>query len=292
VILGTNVAGTAKTRGATTLILHENLEKAVIEVVLKGTVQARTIGYNGPVQLHCSSISPFESRKVIHLQSGGIETLPATSTANTQSTTHQIQSTLPGLRGRIAKRIAHGRIDEVRGQADAIASRNTERRLSAEFDKTVEQSLANARGAVESKLVSLPIGELSDDWHYRSQPDFVEMTLLDPEVSNKAVAADFETDAAVAVRVHRSALRGALTNSELREALRPLFISLMSEDESDIPDADGGQILVRPVVAARVTSRRDPEFRVTWSVDRKWLEFHFTPDPAQEAQGGLATTDR
>jgi len=297
VILGTNVAGTAKTRGATTLILHENPDKAVIEVVLKGTVQARTIGHNGPVQLHCSSISPFESRKVIHLESGGIETLPATSAANTRSTTHQIKSTLPGLRGRIAKRIAHGRIEEVRGQADAIASRNTERRLSAEFDKTVEQSLANARGAVQNKLVSLPIGDLSDDWQYRSQPEFIEMTLIDPEVSNVApVAADFETDAAVAVRVHRSAVRGALTNNELREALRPLLISLMSEDKSEIPDADGGKILARPVVATLVTSRRHPEFRVTWSEDRKWLEFHFTPDPApaplNEAPAGLAITDR
>lgn len=285
-ILGTNVGGTANTSGTTTVLLHSSQDKAVVEVVLKGTVQAQTIGHNGPVQLHCSSHSPFESRKLIHLQSGGIEALPATTTATTRSTTQQIRSTLPGLRGRIAERIARGRVQELRGQADAIASRNTERRLNREFDRTVEKALADARGAVQSKLVSLPIGKLSDDWKYRSEPGYIEMLLVNPELADtkNLDIGQFESDAAVAVRVHRGAIRGALTSAELRDSLRPLLMSLLNGNPANNEATPTGEDR-KGLLARTISDVRTPEFRVAWSEDRQWLEFHFTPDaPHVEAE--------
>ncbi len=299
-ILGTNISGTATTQGKTTLALHSSDDKAVIEVLLQGTVAAQMIGHHGPVQLHCSSHSPFESRKLIHLQSGGIKALPATSTANTRSTAHQIRSTLPGLRGRIAERIARGRVHELRSQTDAIASRNTERRLNAAFDQTVEKALANARGAVQSKLVSLPIGKLAGNWQYRSRPDYVEMVLVNPAemtTDSPPVATDFETDAAIAVRIHRSAVRGALTSAELRESLRPLLVGLLSADKGTDNDGEGPmrQVKEGELSAQTVSTVRTPEFRVAWSEDHQWLEFHFSPDAPkspEEAAAKLAVTER
>lgn len=288
-ILGTSVGGTATTLGTTTLVLHPSDDRAVVEVILKGSVQARTIGHNGPVQLHCSSTTPFESRKIIHLRPDGIEAMPARTVAKTTSTTNQIRSTLPGLRGRIAQRIAHGRAQDLRGAADAIASRNTERRLNREFDQSVEKSLTNARGAVQDKLVSLPIGKLSDDWRYRSRPGYVEMILPNPEntADSGPIASGFETDAAVAVRIHRSAVRTALANAELQQSLRPLLASLANRDRSD--SARVAEVRTKTIPAHAVSETRSPEFRVAWSADEEWLEFSFSPNELNSA-GAVAPT--
>jgi len=288
-ILGTNVAGSATTQGKTTLQLHASDDKAVLEIVLRGTVSAQTVGHHGPVQLHNSSHSPFESRKIIHFQSGGIKLLPATSTANTRSTTYQVRSTLLGFRGRVAERIGSGRVQELRGQADAIASRNTERRLNAALDQTVEKALANARGAVHSKLVSLPIGNLKDNWQYHSRPDYLEMVLMDPDqafADAPPVTTEFETDAAIAVRIHRSAVRGALANGELQNSLRPLLAGLISRDRAAQGPARDAQM--GGLSAQTVSSIRAPEFRVGWSKDHQWIEIHFSPDAPKPPKGDAA----
>jgi hypothetical protein len=277
-ILGTEVVGDATTQGATQLVLHSSPDRAVIEVLLEGTVEARTIGRNGPVRMHSSSRSPFKSRKVIYLDADGIAAKPASTNAHTRSTTHQIRSTLPGLRGRIAERIGSNRAAQLHAQAEAIASRNTERRLNREFDRSVSEALKNARGAVQNKLVSLPIGKLADNWRYRSESGFVEMVLTNPDatIPLELPANSFETDAAIAVRIHRNAVRRALTDNNVRESLQPLLASIMSHNSLE----PAGEKQPDGIAAQSVSVRNAPEFRVSWSRDCQWLEFHFTPAAA------------
>lgn len=263
-ILGTSVSGSAATQGTSAVVLHEDDDQAVVEVVLRGTVQANTIGQNGPVQLHCSSQTPFVSRKLIHMTDSGIRAFPAESEAHTRSTTHSIRSTLPGLRGRLAERIAWNRSRELRSQADAIASRNAERRLNAAFDLTIERSLAAARGTVKDELTKLPVGDLPGNWHYRSQPGFIEMTLYDPDHETRGEPAPgWEPEADVAMRIHRTALREALLDGDLQRAVTPLMSRAISAGQDDQH---------RGTPATQVSTGASRPIAISWSEDGQWLE--------------------
>lgn len=267
-ILGTRISGNARTSGTTTLILHASQEKAIAEVVVTGAVHAHTVGHNGPVRLHCTSQTPFESRKFVYFGPDGIQALATRSTARTRSHTTQIDAMLPGLRGRIAERVAWNRADQLKYQADAIASRHTEQRLNAEFDRSVEHSIAEAQAVLLGKLDQLPTqgAELPTNVTYRSTPEYLEIVLSNSDANGGRDTAQpvYQQSAKIAVRVHRAVLRSAMTDPQMRLALRPLLIGLSL----------GGK--PTPVVQpASAPVRKSPEFYVSWSADQEWLEIDF-----------------
>ena len=91
------------------------------------------VGRNGPAILHNVASTPFQARKQFVIDAQGLHVMPAVVSAQTCSTTTDIQSTSPGLRGRVTQRVAWRRVEEMRAEADAIAAgmpRNAWRRNS------------------------------------------------------------------------------------------------------------------------------------------------------------------
>jgi hypothetical protein len=284
-ILGTRLQGRAHTRGKATLILHPSQDRAIAEVIFTGTVYSRTIGRNGPVRLHSTSRTPFESRKVVSFGPAGIQALASRTNARTRSQTTHIDATLPGLRGRIAERVAWNRSGQLKHQADAIASRHTEQRLNAEFDRSVERSISDARTVLRGKLDQLPTRgtELPTKMAYRSTPEYLEIVLStsDSTADTKVVQPVYEESAKIAVRVHRAVLRTALTDPQVRSALRPLLIGLSLGDVQD-----------STVQRASTSIRRAPEFYVSWSDDQEWLEVDFGRDEEQTVPVSAVVAER
>jgi hypothetical protein len=279
-ILGTSISGQAQTRGTTQLILHPREDQAIAEVVLRGTIQSQTIGYNGPVRLHCTSQTPFESHKFIFFGPNGIHTSESQSTARLRSTTHHVVSTLPGLRGRIATRIGWRRVGEMKSQGDAIASRHTEQRLNQQFNQSVERSIALARQVFRGKIDQLPSGaKLPPQICYRSTPEYLEMVLRSQDAAAVAVVPEprFDGSADIAIRVHRSVVRNALTDPTVRKAIRPLLAGLLplqAASEAKSPE----------VLTSTAKPKDAPEFHISWSDDQDWIEINFSGRDANNSQ--------
>jgi hypothetical protein len=279
-ILGTSISGQAQTRGTTQLILHPRDDQAIAEVVLRGTIQSQTVGYNGPVRLHCTSQTPFESHKFIFFGPNGIQTSESRSTARLHSTTHRVDSTLPGLRGRIATRIGWRRVGEMKSQGDAIASRHTEQRLNQQFNQSVDRSIALARQVFRGKIDQLPSGaKLPPQMCYRSTPEYLEMVLRSQDAAAVEVVPvpSFDGTADIAIRVHRAVVRNALTDPAVRKAIRPLLAGLL-------PLKAVGDATPPEVLTATTKAKDAPEFHVSWSDDQDWIEIDFSGRDADKSQ--------
>ena len=113
-ILGTKIIGEASTSGKTVVVLQPSDGQAVADVDFSGTVHARSRGLRAPVILHSIADTRFRARKRIVMGNPGLTVAPAKCSATTRSMTMRIDSYLPGLRGRLAERLAWRRVAEMR----------------------------------------------------------------------------------------------------------------------------------------------------------------------------------
>jgi hypothetical protein len=145
VILGTKINGTGHVSGNIRFALEPSPNEIRFNLIFTGVCRSRTQGLNDVVILQNTADTQFQARKQFVWGSQGLTALPATATAETHSTTRQINSTLPGLRGWIATGIAEQRVAESRAQADAISSQHSADRIRRGLDVHCERSLAWVR---------------------------------------------------------------------------------------------------------------------------------------------------
>jgi len=149
VILGTNIHGTGHTTGETTVRLIPDPDRAVIEVILRGTTESDNIGYNGPVRIHSTGTTQIDGRKRLRLDATGIDALPATSDAATRTDINGIRS----KRGsRVVERAARRRASEQKGQAEVIASQRAERRVNERIDCQAAEMIDRVNRAFVDKF--------------------------------------------------------------------------------------------------------------------------------------------
>ena len=129
-ILGTRLSGRARTLGATELLLDTRPDRLIATVVFAGKIDMRTQGTNGPVVLHSTGQTHFQATKRIVITQSGMTFEPAKATAETSCTTERVEPSLPGLRGRIAERIAWRQIAETQADVDRIAAQHAEQRIA------------------------------------------------------------------------------------------------------------------------------------------------------------------
>ncbi len=149
-ILGVEFAGRAKSTSTMRVQLAPDDERAVFEVVLAGVVKSQTIGKAGPVRLHCQGVTRFTASKRFHLTDEGLIALPVQCKAETTSTVTDITSDLPGLRGRVATRIAWRRSEQTHDEAERISAEHHEASISRLFD----EEMSRLEAAVETALAN------------------------------------------------------------------------------------------------------------------------------------------
>jgi hypothetical protein len=141
-VLGTDARGTCRTVGKVTIDLVEHDERGDFVVVLRGVSTARTVGNNGPAIIHSLAVTNFTAKKrVIFDAERGFRAGPAVVEASTNLNIDGIDSTLPGLRGRLVRSVASRRAAATHSQARDITNRSTAAQIAREFDRHVEENV-------------------------------------------------------------------------------------------------------------------------------------------------------
>ena len=229
------------------------------------------MGDNGPVQILTTSSTRFDSTKPIWLDERGIHLGPATTTARTCSTVTGIETSLPGLRGRIALRIAGGRVADSLGLSQKITADHVSRRVGRRFDKSVDDKLAEM-GETFGKLVA----ELPADnplrprrWHVSSSEKMVQLVAIgNPSDSRRYVPAPTSLlgTADIEVDIYVTVVKDAIADAALKKAIRPAVVMLASLERAEPADCPA----------------------VCWSADGKWLSISWGGDAAHEPSVNLA----
>ena len=243
-ILGTDIHATAHTVGQLDMELGDAEDRALIHVLMSGTVQSDAVGYNGPVQIYNTGTTGISARKTIVVDGRHILALPATSNATTSSTIHDIQSN----KGRqLVEKFAWKRASKQKSQAECIASRHAEQRVNRRVDDESGELVGRAEEAYQSKFRT-PLTErklFPSDLRISSTAAYVSLASVqaspfDLSAPSEPPALAGEPD--LAIRVHESMVHnlaaGALAGMLLEEervlsAVTDMLGSLPKELEPD-----------------------------------------------------------
>jgi hypothetical protein len=242
-------------------------------ILFEGTLSARTRGYKGPVVLHNVSETTFQASKRIELDDSGPTISPATANTHTDLRTERIDTHLPRLRGRIAKRIAWRRTAQSQGRAEAITAAHTKDDIRGDFDERINASMKNVERIFASKIANLETGKspMPTDVRFRCRPESVEFAILREDATTaerKLRPPPPRAGADVSVRVHRTLFTGAIQDPQLLQEVAPLFIKLLdarAKQENDSNQQDSG-----------AANKSEP----AWAIDLEWLSLDFE-DPGR-----------
>ena len=188
--------------------------------------------------------------------------MPAVSSARTETQTTGIDTSLPRLRGRIATRIASRRVNESRGQANWEAARHAEQRINAALDREVESLLTAVRPRIQQSVAELRAIERETGYQlrYSTTPLHLLVSVEDPNGDANASLPILPDDRPVAIQVHQSLLKQAVTDVRLRN-LASKWI-----------DKNAGKGVL---VSARPSDLR---LHTRWSQDGNWLTVDWSKD--------------
>ena len=110
-VLGLRIKGRSHLTGQVHVAWHAADQPPGFDLIFTGVCHSQTDGLHEVVTLHNQAETKFEARKSFGWTDAGLDTSPAVATAETHSKTVNIDSSLPGVIGRIATEIAHDRAD-------------------------------------------------------------------------------------------------------------------------------------------------------------------------------------
>jgi hypothetical protein len=268
-ILGARIAGESNTRGKTSFELLPSNGRLMGRITFEGTVHAQTRGYKSPVVLQQVSDSTFRSSKLVSMDENGLHVSRATTDAPTNLQTVGIDTSLPRLRGRIARRIAWGRVAGSHHQAEAITSQHTAANIGRDFDEQIDQSVAKVQKAFESKVPEWDREHRTaqTEMRFRSCADCIEVALIRREANNeerKLRPPTVDGNPDVAVRVHRAMLTRAMADPKVRDDWAPVFIKVLNTRFGRNEDAGSKADKKSPIDSSK------------WAFDLDWLAMDFT----------------
>ena len=273
VILGTKIQGETTTKGQTRLVLRPTDDRALAVIEFTGTSTSQTKGKNGPAILHYSSDSTFRATKTIELTAAGIVCEPAVAEATTKLHVDRIESTMPGIRGRIVEQVAQRRVADSAAQADAAASKRTAARIERDLDAAVERSMnelsSSLAAAVKSHGVDLasltaePDGLLSLV-QFRTTDDCVELALMPSGVqlcNPDCALPKIDGSPAIALRVNRCVITGAASTWDSAPTVALLAVNALQDS------------LVENASAILPFGKSQADANTNWSLGVDWLAF-------------------
>src|SRR5205823_1864979 len=117
-----------------------NEQMAVVDFVTTGTTYAETVGVKGSVQLYSDSTLPFQIRQRVYVRPEGVEADGIWSCARSDSTLTGITTDFC-LLDRLVKKLAYKQYLKKREQAQSIAARHAEERLTESSQAEAAPSL-------------------------------------------------------------------------------------------------------------------------------------------------------
>lgn len=267
IIVGTPINGESHTTGNVRLILYSNKSNALGEIVFEGKVDAFTIGHKGPAVMEYDSRSTVRGHKQIIVNETGLVAMPAVVEAPTKLRPTSIRTNLPGLRGRIAQRIARQRVSASIGQATAEVANHTARDICHDLDAKVDDSIASIQSVLKTQLASMKNNDGAGPFVVcsRSTQNFVELAVCEKKDATQPMPTfDVAGDSDIAVRIHRSLLAKIATTPELLTRLSPLLGTAVAGELAGSPSADNKQ--------------QHSASSAKWTLNGDWIAADFTPN--------------
>ncbi len=239
-ILGTSIQGDGRLVGEVTVELVPSDTHAELDIMLKGLVNSRTVGYNGPATIHSNGATAVAGRKRIAIDHQGITSYPATAAANTNTR-------VTGIGGSgLVQRVASRRVGEQKSQAERIAADHAADRVRARMERQINEQMAEADANYRSKILNplmrrreLPAIKL----HTTAEALLVDVLAANRnQIAAPTTPPEITAENDLAVQIHESmvnnlaaALLGGVTleEEELQQKVIDLRGSLPESLESD-----------------------------------------------------------
>lgn len=223
-ILGTTVVGSGRTQGTISVSLVPNEEIAAFETRFHGRVHTSTTGYNGPAIVYTQGETQISAQKRLFLNEQGLFALPALSRASTRTTITGIDSTAPGLRGCLVRRIAARKANKQLGQAEQVAAGKASRQFNAQMDREATDLLSRGNQTLSDRFRRPLMRRRSypPRFEFRTTAETLELTALFAATQQLAATGPppaLAGDSTLAVRVHESSLNNVVFNLFAGETL-------------------------------------------------------------------------
>lgn len=179
VLLGTHSRGTAVCRGHVSCEMREQTHAAEVVCRITGTVDSTTRGTNGPALINSTASTTYTATKRIIFDGRKLITQPALVQASSRIQITGVGSSLPGLRGRIVRRVAERRSGESLPEAEAITRDLTATELQQHIDNEFAQRIDSINRKLEDRLPILAAFAASDyKLSISSQPEFIQLLFV------------------------------------------------------------------------------------------------------------------
>lgn len=168
-VLGTHARGKAHTVGHADVDTEDSNDEAAFRVVIKGASHSRTVGHNGPAIIHTRTATHWEVVKQVRFDGERFTTSPGTISSNTKLTPMGVDSTLPGLRGRLVRRVGSRRVCECKSTAERINQKQTSEKILSQVDEIVDSRVEQLNQRIYTRpilkhllpMLESPVVELS-----------------------------------------------------------------------------------------------------------------------------------
>mgnify|MGYP006908204921 CR=1 FL=1 len=260
-IMGTSIRGTGHTTGRVTLKLVPSEENAVLDVMLAGRTQTRTVGYNGPATIYTNGNVDISGSKRIIIDATGFKSYPAKGKAEAHTRITGISA-----RHRLVERIASRRAAQQKPQAERIGSDHAGQRVRERVEDQAGSQLSQAHADYVAKVREPLLRRREFPELLRFQTTDTHLLLIGMKANRMQLGApndppsvDGEYD--LVVRVHESMINNmaaallagvTLKEEEVQQQVIDLRGELPDKLKSD-PDKDPWSITfasARPVTIA------------------------------------------
>lgn len=190
VVLGTHSRGTANCQGQVSCELREQAHAAEFVCHISGTVSSLTRGSNGPALINSTADTVYTAAKSILFDGRQLSSQPAVVSARTRVQITGIGSTLPGLRGRVVKRVAARRAADSLPEAEAITQRLTLDELQQQIDDEFARRLKSLNRQLALRLSILEAFSKSDyALSISSHAEYIQILFAGRGVDSQTIAA-------------------------------------------------------------------------------------------------------
>ncbi len=248
-IMGTHLLGTCHTTGHLTLKLVPDENQVALLLTLQGTSVSQTEGEHRPVQTENHCVTEFTATKRLLFQRGAFHADPAKVSARAKSTTDDVTTDVPGLRGEIVERVAHQQIARTREQWNAVSARLAKKHVAEAFDRDVEKYLQGLNNSLALKRIfhQQQYADSQLSMHCSTTRDYIQICVfLGHQTEEMPPALPFDGKAPVEVCVNLLAVGENLP--DVLQALGHTEAMLHSyTPESGWPDDSSKAISAKPV---------------------------------------------
>ena len=260
-ILGASCVGTRRTIGSTELILLQDPNQARTKIRFVGANHFTSRSYKQQVSVHSRGKTQFSSEVILTFDGTNVSSSPAVTRADTDTTTTGITTSLPGLRRRIALKVATREEAASHAQAESITSERTKAQVEKGFEKRVGEGLAMFTEELQTQYAKLPLeGRFAlQEIRCNTTPHMLEIVLIGrgEHAPNFADAPLFLKGAPdIEFQIHTSLVQKAILDPELRATLQSAVMGLVD----------------RPVMTLVSSARKSQHEKPERELKIHWLE--------------------